>query len=56
MANRQQIMRHFMSEPFSESNLGANATPDFLYYNSFCVWKEQIVLPLWMLMQKTYNV
>lgn len=29
----------YVKEPFSESNLGANATPDFLYYNHLRAWK-----------------
>lgn len=29
----------YVDEPFSESNLGANATPDFCYYNTLRAWK-----------------
>jgi len=29
----------YVSEPFSESNLGANATKDFIYYNLLRAWK-----------------
>ncbi len=28
----------YVSEPFSESNLRANATPDFMYYNMLRMW------------------
>ena len=40
MANRTaNYTAFYVKEPFSESNLGANATPDFLYYNQLCAWK-----------------
>lgn len=40
MANRTaNYAAFYVSEPFSESNLGANATPDFLYYNQLRAWK-----------------
>ena len=29
----------YVSEPFSESNLGAAATKDFMYYNLLKAWK-----------------
>ncbi|MBK9317502.1 MAG: hypothetical protein IPM91_00785 [Bacteroidetes bacterium] len=29
----------YVSEPFSESSLGANATKDFVYYNMLKAWK-----------------
>ena len=29
----------YVKEPFSESNLGANATKDFIYYNLLRAWK-----------------
>ena len=29
----------YVAEPFSESNLGANSTKDFLYYNLLRAWK-----------------
>ncbi len=31
----------YVKEPFSESNLGANATRDFVYYNDLRMWKGQ---------------
>ncbi len=31
----------YVKEPFDESNLGANATPDFLYYNQLRAWKAK---------------
>ena len=29
----------YVKEPFEESNLGAYATPDFVYYNQLRAWK-----------------
>ena len=29
----------YVKTPFNESNLGANATPDFVYYNQLRAWK-----------------
>ena len=29
----------YVSEPFSESNLGANSTHDFVYYNMLRLWR-----------------
>jgi len=29
----------YVTEPFSESNLGAASTPDFIYYNMLRMWK-----------------
>jgi hypothetical protein len=41
MSNRTaNYTAFYVEEPFNESNLGANATPDFLYYNQFRAWKE----------------
>ena len=31
----------YVSEPFSESNLGANSTHDFVYYNMLRMWKGE---------------
>ena len=31
----------YVTEPFSTSNLGAYATPDFIYYNQLRAWKEK---------------
>ena len=54
MANRTaNYAAFYVSEPFSESNLGANATPDFLYYNQLRAWKgADSSFPFVMLMQK----
>ena len=29
----------YVTEPFSENNLGAASTPDFVYYNMLRMWK-----------------
>jgi hypothetical protein len=40
MANRTaNYTAFYVKEPFSDSNLGANATPDFIYYNQLKAWK-----------------
>ena len=36
----------YVSEPFSESNLGANSTHDFVYYNMLRMWKGEDNLSL----------
>ena len=47
----------YVDEPFSENNLGANATPDFLYYNQFRMWKgADSSFPFIDSHQKNYNV
>jgi len=47
----------YVAEPFSESNLGANATPDFLYYNQLRAWKgKDSTFPFIDAHAKTYNV
>lgn len=47
----------YVSEPFSTSNLGAYATPDFVYYNQLCAWKGQdISFPFIDAHKRTYNV
>lgn len=47
----------YVAEPFNESNLGANATPDFLYYNQFRAWKgSDSSFPFIDAHAKTYNV
>lgn len=39
----------YVSEPFSESNLGANSTHDFVYYNMLRMWRgEDNSFPLMM--------
>ena len=47
----------YVAEPFSESNLGASATPDFVYYNMLRMWKgEDSSFPFNDSHNKTYNV
>lgn len=47
----------YVAEPFDESNLGANVTPDFLYYNQLRAWKARDVsFPFNDAHAKTYNV
>ena len=47
----------YVAEPFSESNLGASATPDFIYYNMLRMWKGQdSSFPFIDSHDKTYNV
>lgn len=47
----------YVAEPFDESNLGANATPDFLYYNQLRAWKAADgSFPFVDAHAKTYNV
>lgn len=47
----------YVKTPFNESNLGANATPDFVYYNQLRAWKgADSSLPFVDAHAKTYNV
>jgi len=47
----------YVSEPFDESNLGAHATPDFVYYNQLRAWKAaDNTFPFVDAHAKTYNV
>lgn len=47
----------YVKEPFSESNLGAYASPDFVYYNQLRAWKsEDSSFPFIDAHEKTYNV
>lgn len=47
----------YVSEPFSESNLGAISTHDFVYYNMLRMWKgEDNSFPFNDAHDKTYNV
>lgn len=47
----------YVAEPFNASNLGANATPDFLYYNQLRAWKAaDSTFPFVDAHAKTYNV
>lgn len=58
MANRTaNYSAFYVAEPFSESNLGAFATPDFLYYNQLRQWKgADSSFPFVDAHAKTYNV
>lgn len=47
----------YVSEPFSESGLGAHSTPDFLYYNTLRMWKgKDSSFPFIDSHEKTYSV
>lgn len=47
----------YVDEPFSEGNLGANATKDFLYYNLLRAWKaSNSSFPFVDSHDKNYNV
>ena len=47
----------YVNEPFSESNLGANATKDFVYYNMIRAWKgRDSSFPFVDSYAKNYNV
>lgn len=47
----------YVDEPFSESNLGANSTEDFCYYNLLRAWKgSDSDFPFIDSHDKTYNV
>lgn len=47
----------YVDEPFSESNLGANATKDFVYYNMLRAWKgSDSTFPFNDSHNKNYNV
>ena len=47
----------YVKTPFDPSNLGANATPDFLYYNQLRAWKaSDNSFPFVDAHAKTYNV
>ena len=58
MSNRTaNYTAFYVAEPFNESNLGANATPDFLYYNKLRAWKAaDSTFPFIDAHEKTYNV
>ena len=58
MSNRTaNYAAFYVAEPFSESNLGANATPDFFYYNQLRAWKgADSTFPFVDAHAKTYNV
>lgn len=47
----------YVEEPFNENNLGANARPDFVYYNMLRMWKgKDAEIPFIDSHNKTYNV
>jgi len=47
----------YVAEPFKESNLGANAARDFVYYNMLRAWKgKDASFPFNDSHDKTYNV
>ena len=47
----------YVAEPFSSSALGANATPDFIYYNQLRMWKgADASFPFVDSHDKTYSV
>ena len=47
----------YVDEPFSEGNLGANATRDFVYYNLLRAWKaKDSTFPFVDSHEKNYNV
>ena len=47
----------YVKEPFNESNLGANATKDFVYYNLLRAWKGgDAAFPFIDSHDKNYNV
>ena len=47
----------YVDEPFSEGNLGAHATKDFVYYNLLRAWKtSETSFPFVDSHEKTYNV
>lgn len=47
----------YVDEPFSENNLGANSTYDFVYYNLLKAWKDDDPdFPFINSHEKTYNV
>ena len=47
----------YVAEPFNPSNLGANATPDFVYYNTLRAWKgRDASFPFYDAHATTYNV
>ena len=58
MANRTaNYTAFYVAEPFDESNLGANATPDFSYYNTLRAWKgKDSSFPFVDAHVKTYSV
>ncbi len=57
MARNGSYCAFYVSEPFSESGLGANATKDFVYYNMIKAWKgKDNSFPFIDSHNKNYNV
>lgn len=58
MANRiYNYAAFYVAEPFKESNLGAYAAPDFIYYNMLKAWKSKdSSFPFYDAHSTTYNV
>ena len=58
MANRiYNYSAFYVSEPFFETNLGANAAKDFVYYNMLRAWKGlDSSFPFYDAHKTTYNV
>jgi len=58
MSNRTaNYTAFYVMEPFNETNLGAHAKPDFLYYNQLRAWKgADRTFPFVDAHAKTYNV
>lgn len=53
----QDYSAFYVKTPFNELNLGANATPDFVYYNQLRAWKgADDSFPFVDAHAKTYNV
>lgn len=57
MSKTYNYCAFYVSEPFSESSLGANATKDFCYYNMLKAWKgSESSFPFNNSHDTTYNV
>lgn len=58
MANRvYNYASFYVSEPFNPCGLGANATPDFVYYNTLRAWKgRDATFPFNDAHETTYDV
>ncbi|MCE4073417.1 MULTISPECIES: TIR domain-containing protein [Pseudomonas] len=58
MANRTgNYSAFYVAEPFSATKLGANASPDFVYYNMLRAWKgKDTAFPFVDSHAKTYSV
>ena len=57
MGKKCNYCAFYVSEPFNESTLGANATKDFCYYNMLKAWKGlDITFPFNNAHATTYNV